>query len=567
MSDDKKKSILKELCEPLVRFPAGETDVLRIGLVLNGTVSAGAWTAGALDALFEALDAWDAARARGEPVPRHRVRIEVVGGASGGAVCAALLARAASRAFPHVRDPKSKNASDNPFWKVWVDALDAPGMLETASLGVAGASVASVLSGKAIGDAMQAMLAWQGTGPMHRSWLADPFHVVVTQTNLQGVPYQITYAAGETGAPRRSKFVSHADHAHFAFLRNPNGPVRGDSFPVDLNRLGDPAWETLADHARASGAFPIGFPSVRIEDRPRAHYAWRGIEVKQPDGTFVSELLEPDWPPPTKDRITYDAVDGGALNNSPLGLVREGLVGLGNSLPPDAQTARTTLLVMDPFASLTWTEAGRDPPDLFKTVGMLAGTLVAHARFSTSDLRRAQNPNDGSRFLFTAGRTPAEGAKVFGDQALSTSGLHAFVGFCFRDLRVHDFLLGRANMLAWLEKYFTLPAQNPVFGGFGTDPGAGRYLRDASGGTRNPDRLPIIPIMQGVVRDREPSWPQKLTGWSDLADGFRQRVEAVVTASGKIGCASLIAPIIGGRARSELAAGLRKAIDEIMGRR
>ncbi len=36
-----------------------EDGVFRLGLVLNGTAAAGAWTAGALDFLVEALDFWE----------------------------------------------------------------------------------------------------------------------------------------------------------------------------------------------------------------------------------------------------------------------------------------------------------------------------------------------------------------------------------------------------------------------------------------------------------------------------------------------------------------------------
>ena len=92
----------ERLAQPLVpSLPEGER-CFRLGIVLNGTVSAGAWTAGALDGLIEVVGAWEAAKAAGEPgIPDHRIRVEVLGGASGGGVCAAIFARAASPASPH----------------------------------------------------------------------------------------------------------------------------------------------------------------------------------------------------------------------------------------------------------------------------------------------------------------------------------------------------------------------------------------------------------------------------------------------------------------------------------
>src|SRR5262245_9966382 len=105
MSGSNTDAIIRTLQNPIA---PDEPGTFRLGLVLNGTVSAGAWTAGVLDFLFQALDLWEAAkqadRAGGaEPtVPDHKVRLDVAGGASGGGVCAALLARAAGWTFPHV---------------------------------------------------------------------------------------------------------------------------------------------------------------------------------------------------------------------------------------------------------------------------------------------------------------------------------------------------------------------------------------------------------------------------------------------------------------------------------
>ena len=80
--------IEERLRRPLVPREEG---VFRLGLVLNGTAAAGAWTAGALDFLVEALDLWedkkreDRERGDGRPtVPDHELRVGIAGGASGG---------------------------------------------------------------------------------------------------------------------------------------------------------------------------------------------------------------------------------------------------------------------------------------------------------------------------------------------------------------------------------------------------------------------------------------------------------------------------------------------------
>jgi predicted acylesterase/phospholipase RssA len=64
-------------------------NTFELGLALAGAVSAGAYTAGVLDFLFQALNEWE--KARTEPAtPGHRVELQVVAGASAGAITGAL---------------------------------------------------------------------------------------------------------------------------------------------------------------------------------------------------------------------------------------------------------------------------------------------------------------------------------------------------------------------------------------------------------------------------------------------------------------------------------------------
>jgi predicted acylesterase/phospholipase RssA len=71
----------------------------QIGLTMSGAISAGAYTAGVLDFLIEALDAWEDARngPDADTVPGHRVGIKVMSGASAGAITAAIGNRARRR--------------------------------------------------------------------------------------------------------------------------------------------------------------------------------------------------------------------------------------------------------------------------------------------------------------------------------------------------------------------------------------------------------------------------------------------------------------------------------------
>src|SRR5258708_33698059 len=64
----------------------------KISINMAGAISAGAYTAGVLDFLTEALDAWYAAKRAGQDVPIHDISIEAFSGASAGGMCAAISA-------------------------------------------------------------------------------------------------------------------------------------------------------------------------------------------------------------------------------------------------------------------------------------------------------------------------------------------------------------------------------------------------------------------------------------------------------------------------------------------
>ena len=80
-----------------------EDRTFELGVVMAGAISAGAYTAGVMDFLFEALDAYE--EAKGKPSwngPTHNVRIPVNAGASAGGMTSAISALHAFRDLDHV---------------------------------------------------------------------------------------------------------------------------------------------------------------------------------------------------------------------------------------------------------------------------------------------------------------------------------------------------------------------------------------------------------------------------------------------------------------------------------
>jgi len=116
-----------------------------IGLVMAGAISAGAYTAGVMDFLLQALDAWYGARAAGEDVPPHEVRIKVMTGASAGGMTAAISVGALATRFPPVTDPAAADSAVNKLFDSWVNRIDIAALLGAQDLADPKAPVRSVL--------------------------------------------------------------------------------------------------------------------------------------------------------------------------------------------------------------------------------------------------------------------------------------------------------------------------------------------------------------------------------------------------------------------------------------
>lgn len=72
--------------------------VFELGLVQAGAISAGAYTAGVIDFLIEAMDAWEKRKDHPD-VPHHDVKLKVISGASAGGMTAAITAAALQSEF------------------------------------------------------------------------------------------------------------------------------------------------------------------------------------------------------------------------------------------------------------------------------------------------------------------------------------------------------------------------------------------------------------------------------------------------------------------------------------
>src|SRR5277367_2066662 len=105
-----------------------------LGINMAGAVSAGAYTAGVLDFLTEALEQWYAAKAAANPaVPMHNISIDVFSGASAGGMCAAIASVMLQGEFDHIQDTTIQG-TNNRFYESWVNKIDIQWLLQDDDL-------------------------------------------------------------------------------------------------------------------------------------------------------------------------------------------------------------------------------------------------------------------------------------------------------------------------------------------------------------------------------------------------------------------------------------------------
>ena len=505
-----------------------DSGTFEIALVLAGAVSAGAYTAGVMDFLFEALDAWYTRRRTDNDLPNHNVVVRVITGASAGGINGAIATAASRYRFPPVNlETLEENGPRNPFFRTWVTGIDIDRLLATSDLENS-ARVRSLLNSEALDDLARAIVDMTGDGatdPEARKWLADPFKLLLTVTNLPGVPYHVRFTGG---TPLSHEMVMHRDHVGFS-VPVLTDSVRGEDPPPDLvplvpiNDAQDPGWKSLAVTALASGAFPFAL-AARSLSRPGSDYDYRFVFPHASQRVVYSR--------PKIDRaraFCFDAVDGGTMNNEPFELARVDLAGLRDRNPRRGIEARRAVIMVDPFTDPR-PDSCASERSLWSTFEDLGKAFKAQTRFTQIDLTLAEADDVYSRFMIAPSRNA-----VWGSKAIASAGLDGFLGFFCKEYRLHDYMLGRANCQRFLRDWFVLPSDhtttgecsktsNPLFQHWPQS----ALDTEAYKSHRRRQHRQIIPLVGTAAEDQTPApWPAgKFDGYDSLKSRIEKRIDA-----------------------------------------
>ncbi|MGQ2981874.1 hypothetical protein, partial [Flavobacterium sp.] len=362
----------------------------QIGLCMAGAVSAGAYTAGVMDYLVEALNEWESRRGM-DDVPSHEVCIPIMGGASAGGMTALLTATIINNPIKPVDLPKPGHLMDehleNKLYNGWVD-LTGPDMfskmLETDDF--ENGKVISLLNSKFIDEVADRMLQsnvseWRETPAYFKSNKETPVKIFTTLTNLEG----FAYYAGMKGAGRKDKYYMdvHNDYACFEVMDDQVKSSGKAWIPLDFR--GGKYLKTAKDAAMATGAFPIGLAPRMLT---------REVKFVQNIPWFQNIFANT---PLANNVITTLNVDGGVINNEPFEKVRYLLneaIATRDKLPFDnpqesnetcaalenlncsPNTFENTVLMIDPFPSAKKKEFKFDK-DVFSAVPKTLSAMLS----------------------------------------------------------------------------------------------------------------------------------------------------------------------------------------------
>lgn len=536
--------------------PAHGPKTFEIGLVLAGSISAGAYIAGVMDFLIQALDQWELAKNGADPdCPRHNVSLRVMAGASGGGITAAIAAAQLGRTFAPVTGLPATGSVNNKFFESWVERIDIERLLGTRDLDAdPSGDVISALDSSVLDDIAVEVFRFPPTSPpVARQYLANPLHVLVTLTNLRGVPYRIHFQGEHNHLPQ---MLMHGDYMRFAV--GDAGGLEHEVRRLPPGQFDDPAWKTLAAAALATGAFPVGLAPRKLA-RLAAEYAdrtWMIPEAIEQDGQIIKcgnfEKIPPVFPDPIQNNPGFQyeflCVDGGVVDNQPLELARRIIEGDRPFSGAESRGDRAdhALIAIAPFPDLGEFPVSEPPvgnPFLLDIITRTLYSGIQQARFQPQQLKFLTDESVFNRYLIAPNREPVPGAEI--QSIIASASLGAFGGFLSRAFRVHDFQLGRLNCQRFLQSSFALPydqmSKNPLFDEGWTDEARRRFriVTGPDGEDRDPgpepgptDRiyLPIIPVMgTAAVPVGLLNWPSYSQSELDrLRDRVETRLEAVV---------------------------------------
>lgn len=446
-----------------------------LGLTMAGAVSAGAYTAGFMDYILEALAEWESAKKEqannpNSNIPKHNVVIDAIGGASAGGMVSMItaLALCAGKLKPVKEVAHTKTG--NILYDSWV-FLDDDDSLYNGT-GVGKTTFEKMLSTTDLKKEKGAP-SLLNSEPIDRiaeevfdklpnttsttnlpNYVSKDLRVLLTVTSLRPLDYKVKMSR------IKSKFMdstpghrvsNHDIVAHFKLNYqdtidyNEFLPFRPLSSTLDSKSNKD----FLIKVTKATGAFPIGLAPRYFDSEFPMEYVHNNLKKRK---AFTAQM-DVEFDTETSGNFQFTAVDGGTINNEPFDEVLRCLA--DNHGPEDADNPKYGTVLIDPFPNFK-DKIINSTPDFEKTsmmdiVGNLIPTILNQARNKQSDTY-----GTGLFKLMAFPRKLKLGQidEETDHPPLATGAIGGFGGFLDIEFRKHDFFLGRKNAKNFLRGIF-----------------------------------------------------------------------------------------------------------------
>jgi hypothetical protein len=427
-------------------------------------------------------------------IPLHDVVIEVLSGASAGGMTAAVLAYSFNDNSYYNRqegklsetDYTSVNKFDRPskLYRTWIDMVDDncgstfKKLMDPKDVAPL-QEMKSILNSKPIDDiAANAIPETINFKPP--SYVSEFVSIILSVTNLEGVPIDIRFSNIDKEDPTCNVFKIHSGFLHYQFKEQ----ALNIDYPAEI--ITEETKEHLAAAAKATGAFPFGLSNRKIVVRRKFFEKYK-TKLKESYKIDVNLTLQEG-----QDYV-FNAVDGGAINNEPIGTTVRILECKKNDYYPNDENY---LILIDPFPTITNAVKRQEyfePRDysLLEQASKLIGAIRNQSMYRQEDLLDGLEM-DKNRFLIA----PAKRKHYF----LASGLIEGFAGFFKKEFRCHDYQLGRKNCQTFLRFYFGEERKkyDEITGTNLSEEQFRKWKYDANYGKENEQplwKIPIIPDM------------------------------------------------------------------------
>ena len=447
-----------------------------LGLTMAGAVSAGCYTSGVMDYLFEALNLWEKAKNGGVEgidkslVPQHNVIIDAMGGCSAGGMSTMISTLYALQGDiqPVKEIPDDPLSSQNILYNSWVHLDDGnestfKKLWDTDDLEK---DFISLFNSKVI-DAIASKVLTQGNGQTNiedqiknhlPKFISKDLEIILSHTLLSGISLAVDFkteiARKLKTSPKHNTF-EHYMVSHYKL--NAGLAVNEDSYlwfnPYEKKYLDKIILSTIA-----TGAFPLGLAYREFDNNQFSDEYIKSVTKRVIYGDFSEDNPDKDDNLELKGVNKFESltVDGGAINNEPYREVGSIL----KKFHVDGSVYQNYGLIMiDPFPDND--DIKREyvkPKGLLKVIPKIIQTLWNQSKVKRKEMLEQYDAKFLKGVIYPVKYKFRNEKNVGKDKfPLASASFNAFGGFLDVNFRVHDFFLGRNNARNFIRYFGSFP--------------------------------------------------------------------------------------------------------------